>query len=208
MKEIGEARTIEEWVIHVRGKPIEEAELIHILLEKGYEYKDIVKLTSLSKPVISRRLTLLTLTPNLIRRVKDGDIRPRTAYYLSKLSEEEQVKYEEQKRVTLKEVEARVRENIISKEILDELETPFPVETKDYQEQMILEAIQTLSRENVQLDVGWSDDKRRYWRFLFGEHKKPLVCIFENGFVLVDIRAKMKKTRRNHFFEFSEEDLK
>lgn len=63
----------------------------------------------------------------------------------------------------------------------------------------IVDAVKLLSTEQVKLDLGWTDEGIKFWRFLFGG--KPLVCVFENGLVLVDIRSEMSKTRRNYHFE-------
>jgi len=103
--------------------------------------------------------------------------------------------------VTLKEVEARRRKEIVSKEVMALLDKKIDtsssgLSTKPFDP--VVDALKLLSTKNVQLDVGWTDEKVKFWRFLFDGD--PLVCVFENGIVLVDINSKMEKTRRNYHF--------
>lgn len=70
-------------------------------------------------------------------------------------------------------------------------------------QKIFADALKTLSTPKVKLDLGFTDDGVPFWRFLF--RGKPLVCVFENGTVLVDRSAQMSKTRRNYFLELPRE---
>jgi len=67
---------------------------------------------------------------------------------------------------------------------------------------LLKDAAELLSTRKVQLDVGRDHYGTRFWRFIF--NGKPLICVFADGVVLVDIKAKMSKTRRNYFLRFEE----
>lgn len=130
-EEIGEARDIEKWLVHVRGKPLEEAELISSLMLMGYKQQDVAKKMDLSQAQVSKRLTLLSLSPALKQRVRKGEIKPNTAYVLSRLPKDEQKKYEEMKRVFLKDVEKVRRDFALTHELLELLESPIEQAGKD-----------------------------------------------------------------------------
>lgn len=131
-KEIGKAKSIDEWIVHVRGKPIEEAIFINYLIEElGYTPQEVHNSLELSRGVISRRLKLLTLSPKLIKRIQNGEIKPRTAYYISKLPKNQQTNYETQEKVTLKEIHSKVRETLMSEAFKDLLNEPIIIEKEE-----------------------------------------------------------------------------
>jgi len=137
IKEIGEAKRIEEtYLVHIRGHPLEEAELIKYLIAKGYKQSEVAKMLGYSSQgQVSKRLRLLRLIPELQERVKNGELRVSTAYELSKLPEEKQKEFLGQEYVTLKEAQQAKREFIVTQELEELLESPIEIpeenESKD-----------------------------------------------------------------------------
>lgn len=203
--EIGELKEIDakevKYLFHKSGNPIEEALMIQDLMRDRTQ-QEVAKILEISQPQISKRLRLLHLHPILQERLKNGNLRPSTAYVLSKLPTQVQRLYLNQEKVTLREVEAKRRQQAISKEVMEILEKNVQFQdSKTFDP--ISDALKILSTGNVQLDFGWTDEGIKFWRFLFGKEKNPLVCVFEDGTVLVDVTAKMSKTRRNYHFNLS-----
>lgn len=126
MKEIGRAREIrakELYLHHRRGNPLEEALLIKELQDLEFTQHRIGKEMDLTQGQVSKRLRLLQLTPTLQERVKTGALRPSTAYQLSKLPKEIQKKLEHQDEITLRQAEFLRRNEVITKEIMELLDT-------------------------------------------------------------------------------------
>ena len=132
IKEIGEAKSIEDWIVHVRGNPLKEAELIQYLLStKNEEGKDrtqheVAKMMSLSQGGVSKRLRLLNLIPELQNRVLNAELLPSTAYQISRLPQNKQREFLKADYVTLVEASEAARQQAVSKELLDLLESPLP----------------------------------------------------------------------------------
>jgi ParB-like chromosome segregation protein Spo0J len=105
---------------HKSGNPLKEARMIQGLL-KAHSQEDVATLLELSQGQISKRLRLLSLLPQLQNRLLKGTLRPSTAYALSKLSPDKQKEYLTKDRITLKEVEADHRKEILTKELMEHL---------------------------------------------------------------------------------------
>ena len=129
IKEIGIAKEIERvFLVHIRGHPLEEAELIKYLMDKGYRQGEIAKMLGYqSQGQVSKRLSLLNLIPELRERVRKGELRVSTAYELSKLPESKQKEFLKQEYITLEEARQAKREFIITQELEELLESPIGV---------------------------------------------------------------------------------
>lgn len=127
--EIGELKEIDakeiKYLFHKSGNPINEALMLQDLMQ-NYTQQEVSKTLEISQGQISKRLRLLRLHPVLQERLKTGEIRPSTAYVLSKLSPETQKEYMNQEKITLKEVEERRRKEVISKEVMETLDKLLP----------------------------------------------------------------------------------
>lgn len=125
--EIGEAKEIEtehiRYLYHKSGNPIDEAELIQDLM-KSRTQKEVAKLLGLSQGQISKRLRLLTLQPELQRRLRSSALRPSTAYALTTLPKEIQKEYVSHEKITLKDVKQKRRNHTVSHEIMEHLKHP------------------------------------------------------------------------------------
>lgn len=137
-KEIGEARQIHDTLVHVRGKPLEEAYFIESLMKtqnketnEPYKQSEVAKLMGLTQGQISRRLALLNLIPKLQDMLKEGKMKPRTAYILSKLPKEEQAHMAAETYITMEMAEAKRRGMVISEDVMTLLETPIPIIDED-----------------------------------------------------------------------------
>ena len=132
IKEIGEAREIvNRYLLHKSGNPMDEALMLKELLDLGLTQKEIKEVTGFSQPQISKRLKLLTLIPEIQEQVRQGKIRPSTAYELSKLPPEKQKEILKNKRVTFKLAKEMCRVFKISKEIEELLMEPVDEEPTD-----------------------------------------------------------------------------
>jgi ParB-like chromosome segregation protein Spo0J len=98
--------------------------MLQDLIEKFGNQQTVAKMLEISQGQISKRLRLLNLLPPLQKRLLNGELRPSTAYALSKLPDHVQKEYVNKERIFLKEVEAKRRKLTISKELEDLLETP------------------------------------------------------------------------------------
>ena len=220
LKEIGEAKQIlDEWLLHKTGNHMEEALMFDTLMKRfKYDQKKIRDITGLSQAYVSKRYSLLKLIPELQALVKEGKLKPTTAYQLSRLPESEQKKFLMADKILLQDVEDANRKFRVSKEVMDVLTEELPLtvgassvtdevhdpvvvpsrEELKSSDQIIIDALQILSTSDVKLDVGWTDEGEKFWRFLF--NGKPLVSVFQDGLVLVDLSSKMEKTRRSYHF--------
>ena len=138
-EEIGEAKKVEtvdlEAVVHVRGNAGLEADLIRRLQDDGKGQAEIGRLMGLSQGAVSKRLALFGLIPKLLERLRKGEIGANVAYRLAKLPKAEQAKFAAQEKVTLKAVDARHREIIVSDDLKALLAEPLsqaPVETEGF----------------------------------------------------------------------------
>lgn len=127
--EIGEALTLDtdvrQYIVHCRGNPAKEAEVIKALLDKGWFQSQIAQEMKLSQGQISKRLSLFKLIGPLFKQLKDGKLKPSVAYQLAKLDGETQLAFSEQKgRITLKAVEKERRQVLISDRLLEALADP------------------------------------------------------------------------------------
>jgi len=127
--EIGELKKIDAkdiiYLFHKSGNPIDEALMIERLMKDRTQH-EVATILEISQGQISKRLRLLKLHPILQERLRSGQLRPSTAYILSKLPPEAQQEYVNREKVTLKEVEAKHRQQVISKEFMDLVDKPFP----------------------------------------------------------------------------------
>jgi hypothetical protein len=129
-KEIGEARQIESTLVHVRGKPLEEAKFIRKLLktpkEDGeyYTQAEIADLMSITQGYISKRLSLLNLVMPLRHMLSEGKMKASTAYVLSKMPKKKQKEFAKLDYVTLDAAKAAQRKLTFTEEVFDLLETP------------------------------------------------------------------------------------
>ena len=141
IKEIGEVRDIERiYRVHIRGHPLEEAELIKYLMDKGYKQGEIAKMLGYqSQGQVSKRLSLLNLIPELRERVRKGELRVSTAYELSKLPESKQKEFLNQEYITLEEARQAKRNFIITQELEELLESPIEVPEEENEPDNALE---------------------------------------------------------------------
>ena len=123
-REIGSAKEIAEYIIHIEGKPIEQALAIKDLLDKGYSQKDIAKMLGWSQSRVSQRLALLKLHPKLIEKALEGKISKWAAWNLAHLPQEEQLKYIDKDKITSKEVHNARRKYTVSQELISLLSKP------------------------------------------------------------------------------------
>ena len=117
---------------HIQGNPAEQALLIQDLLAKDWTQQKIAKLLKLSQGGISRRLSLLDLIPKLFRLLKEGKLKPSTAWHLSKLAVNDQEEFAKKEKITLKEVLQYRRKLSISSEVVKALEEPAVVSPPFY----------------------------------------------------------------------------
>jgi ParB-like chromosome segregation protein Spo0J len=130
-KEIGREQKIADYLFHLEGKPIEQALAIKDLLDKGHTQKEIAKAMGWTQPQISKRLRLLKLIPELVEKVKNGEIRPSIAQKLASLPPEKQKEYLNKGKILMKDVEKDIRVFSLSKEIVDIIETPMIEEEEE-----------------------------------------------------------------------------
>jgi ParB-like chromosome segregation protein Spo0J len=129
-KEIGREQKIADYLFHLEGKPIEQALAIKDLLDNGYTQKEIAKAMGWTQSQISKRLRLLKLIPELIEKVKNGEIRPSIAQKLASLPPEKQKEYLNKEKILMKDVEKDIRNYSLSKDIINIIETPIEPEAK------------------------------------------------------------------------------
>lgn len=100
----------------IRQKNIaKEAEAVKKLVEQGYDTDTIVKITGISKREISKLYQLSTkLIPELMEKLKAGEIAPSTAFKAIQLTVEQQRSLLNEKKITLKLVEDKLREKKLS----------------------------------------------------------------------------------------------
>lgn len=126
--EIGESKLIEldiqNYLRHIQGNCAEEALLIKRLLDGKMTQKAIGAKIGMSQANVSRRLQLLSLPKKLFERIRNGKLRPSTAYELSKLPENIQVEYVGREEITLKEAKQRSRNETISQDVMVLLAEP------------------------------------------------------------------------------------
>lgn len=109
---------------HRSGNPLKEALLIRELMDaQKHTQEDVGKLLQLSQGQISRRLRLLSLHPDLQFKLLHDKLRPSTAYALSKLGADKQKEYLLREHITLKEVEATHRSEVMTNELMQHLVT-------------------------------------------------------------------------------------
>jgi len=130
-KEIGSLKRIEKYLLHLEGKPIEQAKMIQDLLNKGYTQQKISKVTGWPQSMISLKLKLLNLIPELQEKAESGDIIPSTAWALSCLPPKRQRKYAKKQRITLEEVERERRSLAITGEVRSLLDKEIPGESRE-----------------------------------------------------------------------------
>lgn len=133
--EIGEAKGIDletkKYIVHARGNPAREALLIRNLRKRGWTQPKIAKAMGLSQSQISKREFLVNhLIYGLLLRLLKGQIRPSTAYILSKLPIEEQRRYGSKKKITLREVKEKRRNLTMSKDLISLLQAPITVPSR------------------------------------------------------------------------------
>ncbi len=95
----------------IRQKNIaKEAEAVKKLVEQGYDTDAIVKITGISKREISKLYQLSTkLIPELMNKLKSGEISPSTAFKAIQLTAEQQKSLLNEKKITLRLVEEKLR---------------------------------------------------------------------------------------------------
>lgn len=109
-KEVGEVREIGseegevDFLYHTSRNPAQEALMIKDLREKEMTQGEIAEKMGISQGQVSKRLNLLELPDKLFQRVLDGELRPSTAYELSKLPDNIQAQYVNEEKVTLEAV--------------------------------------------------------------------------------------------------------
>ncbi|MDE1854322.1 MAG: hypothetical protein KGI38_11335 [Thaumarchaeota archaeon] len=120
-EEIGEAKKVEtvdlEAIVHVRGNAALEADLIRRLQDEGKGQAEIGKMMGLSQGAVSKRLALFNLIPQLLAKLRKGEIGANVAYRLAKLPKAEQAKFAAQDKITLKAVDAKHRDIVVSDEL-------------------------------------------------------------------------------------------
>ncbi|RLE88681.1 MAG: hypothetical protein DRJ67_01535 [Thermoprotei archaeon] len=136
-REIGTAKEIKEYLIHLEGSPVEMAEAIYDLMKRhGLSQREIAKILGWSQQKVSCVLRLLSLDPELKRAVKEGRLRVTAAYRLASMPPEAQRKFAEKVRrgekVRVKDVEEEAKRIAIEelRDIIeaDLLDTPPVVE--------------------------------------------------------------------------------
>ena len=127
VQEIGHAAEVtvqkDEFLVHIPGNPGEQAQLIRRLMDEGHTQGEIGKMLGLSQGHVSRRLKLLELIPELFGRVLDGSLLYRTGYALARLPEKAQREYLDREKITRVDVEARVKQEVITPEVLEVVES-------------------------------------------------------------------------------------
>ncbi|HEV2120592.1 MAG TPA: hypothetical protein VGS11_10900 [Candidatus Bathyarchaeia archaeon] len=120
-KEIGEQHDVKtrrrDYRVHVRGNPAEEALLIEKMTKEGKTQTEIGKALSLSQPQISKRRLLLKLLPALFEKLRSGELLPTAGYMLAKMDESIQKEYNGEDKVTVRAVESKRREILVSSEL-------------------------------------------------------------------------------------------
>ena len=124
VKEIGSARELAEYLLHLEGEPIEQAAMIEDLLGKGWTQEQIGKAVGWSQPQISSRLKLLDLHPELQERARKGEIKKSVAWELASMPLEEQERFIGQEKILLKDVEEERRRLALTDEVMDVLNAP------------------------------------------------------------------------------------
>jgi len=130
MKEIGEARKIEKYLLHLEGKPIDQAIMIKDLLNKGWTQEKLAEHIGWSQSKISFKLKLLDLHPKLQERAQRGELRPSVAWNLANMPRVIQEKYIDMPEIKLKDVRAERRRLAITDEIMEVLNEPLPNKSK------------------------------------------------------------------------------
>lgn len=128
--EVGEARKVADYLLHLEGQPLQQAHMIRDLLDKGWTQAGIAEQVGWSQAKISIRLKLLNLIAPLQKRAQKGALKPWVAWHLANLPEEAQRKYAKRETIRLKDVEAERRHQAITEGVMKVLETPIPVEQK------------------------------------------------------------------------------
>jgi len=126
MREIGEARKIEKYLLHLEGKPIDQAIMIRDLLSKGWTQEKIAEHIGWSQSKISFKLKLLDLHPKLQERAQRGELLPSVAWNLANMPREAQEKYVGVSKIRLKDVREERRRLAITDEIMEVLNEPLP----------------------------------------------------------------------------------
>lgn len=131
--EVGKLKEIDskdvKWLYHKSGSPIEEAYMIKRLMdEDGLTQSEVAGKLEISQGQVSKRLRLFSLLPQFQDKLRRGELRPSTAYALSRLPLERQKDFLTEKNVFLKAVEAKTRELAVSEELAELLEKPIKIE--------------------------------------------------------------------------------
>jgi len=124
VKEIGSARELAEYLLHLEGEPIEQAVMIEDLLGKGWTQEQLGEAVGWSQPQISSRLKLLDLHPELQERARKGEIKKSVAWELASMPLEEQERFIGQEKILLKDVEEERRKLALTDEVMDVLNAP------------------------------------------------------------------------------------
>jgi len=125
-REIGTSKVIQNYLLHLEGRPIEQALMIKDLLDRGWTQQEIGKHVGWSQSKISVRLKLLDLHPELQERAKRGDIPPTIAWKLANMPLEKQKEYIAKEKILLKEVEKEKRNIALSEEVKALLDEEIP----------------------------------------------------------------------------------
>lgn len=123
-REIGTARDILDYIFHIEGSPIEQAEAIKELIDRGYKQKDIARMLGWSTARVSQRLAYLKLIPPLRERARRGEISKYTAWHLAHLPEEKQREFIDKEKIRLRDAEEARRETVISSEVMEIINAP------------------------------------------------------------------------------------
>lgn len=127
--EVGTLKEIDskdvKWLYHKSGNPIEEADMIRRLMDEGeLTQSEVASQLEISQGQVSKRLRLLGLLPEFLALLREGRLRPSTAYALSKLPPDKQKEFMGEGKVFLKDVEAKRRKIAVTEELERILEEP------------------------------------------------------------------------------------
>jgi len=123
------ATDLQKYIVHIRGNPGREAELIRELMNHGWTQTEIANAMGVSQPRVSKLMALHRLIPQLFKRLLDGDLTLTAAYQLANLPQTAQQEIAKEPRISVRMAKEKRREHVISEALLDAMELPNPVKT-------------------------------------------------------------------------------